>query len=273
MVRKKDTLVPDGEGSGVTSTPVLLTPQIGLPAAQVSDQFLDELDMQGLAERLEAVVADSKIRHFASRSRTVSEALLRKYLKGSMPGFDKAAEIAAVAGVSLDWLATGKPPFIHPRWNPQTLSASAHKQFDGEDGGSTIMVPRYDIEAAAGSGREVLDEIEVERVPFPEQWLRAVVGGQPSKLALINAVGDSMEPEINEGDLLFVDRSITSVPADGIYVLNIEGRLFVKRLQQHPDGRVTVRNSNPQYENYVIEKDAGVSLRIIGRVRWHGRPL
>lgn len=38
----------------------------------------------------------------------MSDSLVRKYLAGSLPGLDKAIVMARVAGVSLEWLATGE---------------------------------------------------------------------------------------------------------------------------------------------------------------------
>lgn len=59
------------------------------------------------AERLRLVLGGESVNSFA-RKCGVGESLLRKYLAGGMPGLDKAAAIADVAGVSLDWLATGR---------------------------------------------------------------------------------------------------------------------------------------------------------------------
>ncbi|MDN3519557.1 hypothetical protein QWY84_18265 [Aquisalimonas lutea] len=38
----------------------------------------------------------------------LSDSLIRKYLAGSLPGLDKVVVIAREAGVSVEWLATGR---------------------------------------------------------------------------------------------------------------------------------------------------------------------
>ncbi|MGR5130906.1 helix-turn-helix domain-containing protein [Vibrio alfacsensis] len=58
------------------------------------------------AERLATLIGQESISGFARRV-DVSEALIRKYLKGSEPSLTKANQIAMRANCSLEWLATG----------------------------------------------------------------------------------------------------------------------------------------------------------------------
>lgn len=58
------------------------------------------------ALRLQALIGEESISGFARRVE-LSEALIRKYLKGSEPSLAKANQIAMKANCSLEWLATG----------------------------------------------------------------------------------------------------------------------------------------------------------------------
>lgn len=58
------------------------------------------------AQRLATLIGEESISGFARRV-DVSEALIRKYLKGSEPSLTKANQIAMRANCSLEWLATG----------------------------------------------------------------------------------------------------------------------------------------------------------------------
>jgi transcriptional regulator with XRE-family HTH domain len=58
------------------------------------------------ADRLAILVQDTTVSAFA-RKVGLSESLLRKYLKGSEPSLSRADQIARMANVSLEWLATG----------------------------------------------------------------------------------------------------------------------------------------------------------------------
>lgn len=58
------------------------------------------------SERLAGLIGQESISGFARRV-DLSEALIRKYLKGSEPSLTKANQIAMKANCSLEWLATG----------------------------------------------------------------------------------------------------------------------------------------------------------------------
>lgn len=58
------------------------------------------------AERLKSLIGEESVSGFARRV-DISEALIRKYLKGSEPSLSKANQIAMKANCSLEWLATG----------------------------------------------------------------------------------------------------------------------------------------------------------------------
>ncbi len=58
------------------------------------------------SERLKLLIGEESISGFARRV-DISEALIRKYLKGSEPSLAKANQIAMRANCSLEWLATG----------------------------------------------------------------------------------------------------------------------------------------------------------------------
>ncbi|MBL0604239.1 helix-turn-helix transcriptional regulator [Aeromonas dhakensis] len=62
--------------------------------------------MDGFAERLQSLIGTGSVSAFA-RKVGLSEALIRKYVKGAEPGLGKANQIAMAANCSLEWLATG----------------------------------------------------------------------------------------------------------------------------------------------------------------------
>ncbi len=62
--------------------------------------------MEGFAERLQSLIGEMSVSAFA-RKVGLSEALIRKYLKGAEPGLARANQIAMGANCSLEWPATG----------------------------------------------------------------------------------------------------------------------------------------------------------------------
>ncbi len=69
---------------------------------------LADIDASALAARLKAIIGEESVSSFARRC-GMAESVLRTYLRdGRMPPLDRALAIAAAAGVSVDWLATGR---------------------------------------------------------------------------------------------------------------------------------------------------------------------
>ena len=134
------------------------------------------------------------------------------------------------------------------------------------------LVPFFDIEASAGNGSQVNQELQTSEMAFRRDWLIGK-GLQADKCALIKARGDSMEPTIHAGDLLLVDTRIHSIKDDAIYIIESENHLVVKRVQQSLDGSVTIISDNPRYEKQVIEPTRAKELKIVGRVRWYGHEI
>ena len=188
------------------------------------------------------------------------------------PKIGDLAIIAARTQVSLDWLV-----------GAGGMNGTVHDPASGSGGFLTIaqemaefsLVPRYDIRASAGPGAVVpLEDIDGSRgfVAFRTDWLRRL-GVNPKSAETIIAVGDSMEPTIRDGDLLLVDRSITRIVDNGIYVLTLGGMILLKRLQPLRDGSVMLKSDNPVYDDEVVPAVEVTDLRIEARVRWFGRPI
>jgi phage repressor protein C with HTH and peptisase S24 domain len=88
-----------------------------------------------------------------------------------------------------------------------------------------------------------------------------------TNIAFIHAIGDSMTPTFNDGDILLVDVGIKEVKSDAIYVLEALDRLFIKRVRQRLDGQYEISSDNPNVKTVdILNGDNQVSIR--GRVVW-----
>lgn len=67
----------------------------------------DNMESDTLAKRLRECIGDETVSAFA-RKAGLPEATIRSYLDGKKPVYDKLIRIADAAGVSLEWLATGR---------------------------------------------------------------------------------------------------------------------------------------------------------------------
>lgn len=107
-----------------------------------------------LIDRIRAAIGDEPVAAFARRC-GFGESLLRKYLQGSEPSASNLAKIADAAGVTVDWLATGR--------GPRTRAELLNKQENQRDSAS--------LDALAGPhARRWAKLIElVETAPTPEE--------------------------------------------------------------------------------------------------------
>lgn len=148
----------------------------------------------------------------------------------------------------------------------QSLDALAAK---GKANPDIEFIPYFSVTASAGNGLTVDSEDVVGQIAFNKAWLSRK-GLKPGSLAVISAKGDSMEPTVKSGDVLLVDRNVTRISTDGIYVIERENNLFCKRLQKMIDGAVTIMSDNPKYLEQKLTSEAAESLNVAGRVVWIG---
>lgn len=128
------------------------------------------------------------------------------------------------------------------------------------------MIPYYSAKAAAGEGAEVFNYPEKDVIYFDKRYLYAVVGHNIEHLSLITAEGNSMQPSIQDGDLLMIDDSIKEIRPNKIYVIRQDSKLRVKRLRTELTGETLIISDNPQYPPETMNKET----EIIGQVVWNG---
>jgi phage repressor protein C with HTH and peptisase S24 domain len=145
------------------------------------------------------------------------------------------------------------------------------KNISPEEKSNLVFIPKYNPKAAAGGGTLVPAEYIEYFTAFDESWFRAFVNALPKHVTAITAEGDSMKPIINNGDLLLVDNSKTT-PQDGIYVLNINDSLVVKRTQLLPNYKMRIISENPAYQPYEVDLKED-NVFIVGKVVWQGREM
>ena len=203
---------------------------------------------------------------------------LRTYQKneaGSNEAGIELVESFARAGVNTNWLLTGEGDMF--------LTAASHQlqerqpaPYLGKDGVGYVAVPLYNnVQASAGAGALVGEEVADGFMRFSEEWLRVELGVRLRDLYMIRASGDSMEPTFRSGDALLIDRRATIPDSEGIYIMRSGASLLVKRLQLLPGRRVRVSSDNPLYQPYelLVSDLNDDDVAVIGRVVWSGRRL
>ncbi|MFQ6574232.1 S24 family peptidase [Pseudomonas sp. UM16] len=141
-----------------------------------------------------------------------------------------------------------------------------------------VTIPHFDIRGSMGAGNTPPSHVEVIRdLTVHQDWLRGqgISFSSLNNLAVICGDGDSMAGTFNDGDALLIDRGITEVRTDAIYVFSLDGDLFVKRLQRMTGGGLRMISDNPLYPALMIEGAALEKLHIQARVLlvWNARRL
>ncbi len=186
--------------------------------------------------RLKKAVGDQSIRSFA-RECGFSDTVLRQYLNGqSEPTRPALLAMARTANVSLEWLAVGQ-------------------------GSSEKLAEKY---------------IYKDLLAFEANWLKTKFPSGFENLLLTQVQDESMEPTLKVEDLILIDthyRNPESIE-HGIYLLKLDDRILIKRLQYLPENIIRVLSDNPAYEAFSLDlssKPNGLSL--MGKVVWFGRKL
>lgn len=205
-----------------------------------------------------------------ARAMGVPYSTYQRYEQGrTPPKMQPLARLASEMGISLDWLVLG--------WQKTNrIDADAAENLAGNASPSqmaaTVEIPVYDVKAGAGPGAANGPESVVRHVPVARTWLQRLHCPLNS-LQAIEATGDSMEPDIHDGDVLLVDTSVRTVERSGVYVLRYADHLRVKYLQQRADGGIIIRSAAPQEVDETVPRDRLGEIAIIGRVVWTGRHI
>ena len=110
----------------------------------------------------------------------------------------------------------------------------------------------YDHPASAGTG-QYLNDVRVERIELPVDVDADFV---------IPIKGDSMEPDYNDGDLVFIQTSV-DLNNGVIGVFNYNGDAYIKQLVIDKE-QAYLHSLNPAYKDMPITPDT--DFRIIGEV-------
>ena len=175
-----------------------------------------------------------------------------------VPNSALLAKLAGVVECDPGWLLTG-----------EEKNTEDHSSTEG-----FVLVPRYNIEASAGGGSVIHSEQIVDHLAFKADWVHKELGTHPKNLVLVHSMGDSMEPTIRSGDLLLVDRSKAKMRGDGIYLINLDDGLMVKRVEWLLGGSVVIRGDNTAVSSEQILPATDLEkLHILGRVVWVGSKI
>jgi len=119
-----------------------------------------------------------------------------------------------------------------------------------------------DIRASAGGGAFNFDD-DYEVLSIDKTIMSNITASSNEVLEAINVDGESMEPTLQDGSIVFIDRNQTNINKDGIFVASTTAGLFIKRIRQRADGMIELISDNKAYSPEMITPD---EVEIVGRV-------
>lgn len=137
-----------------------------------------------------------------------------------------------------------------------------------QDEEHTHRIDFLDVRAAAGlNGFENDDYPElIQRLYLSDDGMLEIVGKKNSDgVCIIRVPTDSMEPTIRKSDIVFIDTKLDFYNGDGIYAFQVNGQLFIKRMQRMITGGYKLLSDNPSYETEVLTDDHYTQAKFVGK--------
>lgn len=152
------------------------------------------MENQTVTDRLKELI-DKKFGGNASRfAKAAGLKSVQSYIeRGSLPNILISRKLAQAAGVSLDWLATGR----------EVLRVGIEEQRVQEKDGYSVPLVKGAL--AAGTGAISADEVE-QWLWLPKEYLRTPASYE-CRYAAIRVSGNSMEPILEDGEIVVIDRA------------------------------------------------------------------
>ncbi|MGM0534416.1 MAG: S24 family peptidase [Campylobacterota bacterium] len=205
-------------------------------------------DFSRVLSRMKEFIEGEKItdKSVASLLGVKPEYLSRCKATGHIP-YEKVVGFCRQRGLDLNYILFGNSAGVQP-----------------DDDDRTVRIKLlHDVFGSCGGGGEVVSD--------EHEWLRldkTVLNNlcptvNPRHLESIKAVGDSMEPAIKDGAIVFFDKNDTNINKAGIFALRSRGGIFIKRVFLGIDGSVELISQNSIYPPERVDID---EIFIIGRV-------
>ncbi|MUK92084.1 hypothetical protein GNP80_06475 [Aliivibrio fischeri] len=200
----------------------------------------EDLAVKNFSKRLKEAMGENTVRAFSKISGLPASTLNGYVNKQTYPSLDRLAVIAKASGRSIEWLASGEVADEN-----------------------MITVSQYDLRVSAGSGALVEEERPIAEFRFSTDWLRQQ-GLHGKELSIVQVMGDSMEPNLFDGDLILVRHDEAR---DGICVIRIDQDVLVKRVQyDYAERSYLITSDNPRYKNIQLDNDFKGDFNVIGQV-------
>ncbi len=165
--------------------------------------------------------------------------------RGKIP-YSNILNFCAKKKISINWLLYNQ--------NPGSLVDSTDKYW----------IKYFPEVAVSAGGGAYENNDDFESLEVPAYFIDRLGGKENLKnIDAINVVGDSMEPTLNDDNIIFLDKTKNDCSRDGIYAFTTIHGLFVKRIQKRVDGNLDIISDNKDYPSQILNNS---DIKIVGKV-------
>ncbi len=188
-------------------------------------------------------------KHIAQALGISSVNLASMKCRGQVP-YDNILNFCAKRKISINWLLFNQ--------DPAAMVDSTDKYW----------INCYNnINASAGGGACLIedDECKDNKIEIDSCFANSLMANNANLkyTEAIRVSGDSMEPSLYDGDIVFVDKSKTNYHKSGIYIILYENALFVKRLKQIDENSIEIISDNKEYPTITTNKN---NIEVLGKI-------
>jgi SOS-response transcriptional repressor LexA len=128
-------------------------------------------------------------------------------------------------------------------------------------------IPFFYSEVSAGLGLASLDQ-SFDFLHFDANWIKNEFMIKDLKdIFSLKVKGDSMEPIIQEGDIVFAKKFNNASSYQGIYIVCYNNDYLIKKIQFKQKNLVKLISQNPEYDPIEINlQDEDISFSIVAKV-------
>lgn len=207
-----------------------------------------------------------------TKAHTATSAALKFWLKKSGMTQGELAEKIGLDQSTLSNMIRGvrgiKAEYIEKLCEIFGISMAEFFACDSGDLPEIVFVPLVSAMPKAGLGSLQMDDEQLALYSFHSSFINRKSGTTDS-MRLFRVEGNSMQPTIDNNDMIMVNLLQTEVRQGAIYLIRFEGELMVKRLERRAGGVVLIRSDNPAYEDIPVNpENESVDFEIFGKMVW-----